>query len=79
MQQAPNTIETVISKTLELWNIAADEGTVILGPDYDKPSIRRQVDMFVKDNKYELETYLDTNYDNDNTEADPFMFAIRVV
>ena len=32
MQQAPNTIETVISKTLELWNIAPDEGTVILGP-----------------------------------------------
>ena len=43
------------------------------------PSIRRQVDMFVKDNKYELETYLDTNYNNDDTEADPFMFAIRVV
>ena len=35
------------------------------------PSIRRQVDMFVKDNKYELETYLDTNYNNDDTEADP--------
>lgn len=79
MQQAPNTIETVISKTLELWDIAADDGTVILGPDYDKPSIRRQVDMFVKANKYELETYLDTNYDKDTDESDPFMFAIKVI
>lgn len=79
MQQAPNTIETVISKTLELWDIAADDGTVILGPDYDKPSIRRQVDMFVKNNKYELETYLDTNYDKESEESDPFMFAIKVV
>lgn len=79
MQQAPNTIETVISKTLELWDIASDDGTVILGPDYDKPSIRRQVDMFVKNNKYELETYLDTNYNKDTDEADPYMFAVRVV
>ena len=35
--------------------------------------------MFVKDNNYELETYLDTNYNKDTDEADPYMFAIRVV
>lgn len=79
MQQAPNTIETVVSKTLELWDIASNNGTVILGPDYDKPTIKRQVDMFVKRNKYELETYLDTNYDKDNAEPDPYMFAIKVI
>ena len=35
--------------------------------------------MFVKRNKYELETYLDTNYDNDNAQPDPYMFAIKVI
>ena len=78
MPQAPNTIETVISKTLELWTFASSDGTIIMGPDYDKPSVRRQVDMFVKSRKYEMETYLDTNYNKDNKEPDPYMFAFQV-
>jgi len=78
MQQAPNTIETIVSQTLELWDFASSDGTIILGPDYDKPTIRRQVDMFVKSKKYDMETYLDTNYDKDTDVSDPYMFAIRV-
>jgi len=43
MEQAPNTIETIISKTLELWEMAASDGTIIMGPDYDKDNIKRQI------------------------------------
>ena len=77
MEQAPNTIETIISKTLELWEMAASDGTIIMGPDYDKDNVKRQVDMFCRQRGYKLEKYLDTNYDND-LEPDHYMFAFQV-
>ena len=77
MEQAPNTIETIISKTLELWEMAAIDGTIIMGPDYDKDNVKRQVDMFCRQRGYKLEKYLDTNYDND-LEPDHYMFAFQV-
>ena len=69
--------ETIISKTLELWEMAASDGTIIMGPDYDKDNVKRQVDMFCRQRGYKLEKYLDTNYDND-LEPDHYMFAFQV-
>ena len=77
MEQAPNTIETIISKTLELWEMAASDGTIIMGPDYDKDNIKRQVNMFCRQRGYKLEQYLDTNYNND-LDPDHYMFAFQV-
>lgn len=78
LEQAPNTTETVISKTLELWDWASSDGTIIMGPDYNKTNVRRMVDLFCKQHKYEMETYLDTNYLNPEKGPDPFMFAFQV-
>ena len=79
MEQAtPNTIETIISKTLELWEMAASDGTIIMGPmTMIRITSKRQVDMFCRQRGYKLEKYLDTNYDND-LESDRYMFAFQV-
>ena len=48
-----NTIETIISKTLELWEMAASDGTIIMDRDYDKDNgQKRQVDMFCRQRGY---------------------------
>lgn len=78
LEQAPNTTETVISKTLELWDWASTDGTIICGPDYDKGPVKRMVDLFVKQNKYEMETYLNTNWSNPEAEREDYMFAFQV-
>lgn len=78
LEQAPNTTETVISKTLELWDWASSDGTIICGPDYDKGPVKRMVDLFVKQKGYEMETYLNTNWNNPEQEAENYMFAFQV-
>jgi hypothetical protein len=40
--------------------------------------VKRMVDLFVKQNKYEMETYLNTNWSNPEAEREDYMFAFQV-
>lgn len=77
LPQSPNSVDLVVAETIKLWWSGMGIGAIIIIPDYDKISIRRQVDMFVRSKKCESVKYFDTNWDQPDLGEDHFMIALQ--